>query len=690
MMFDRPIERWIATLPGARYTLVVLWLVGGLASAPRAAAEVVRLEITARDPFAAGHEFGPVGAYERISGTAFLEVDPDDPANARIHDLTLAPRNDRGRVEFSTDFELLTPIDPSRGNRRLFFEVNNRGNKLAPGAFLDRGGNALETLEDAGNGFLFRRGYTLLWCGWNGDVLPGGGRLTIDLPVARDGDRPIEGRIHAEISVDAPSRSEPLAWGNTDPYPAVDPETAEVSMRPTRDDPAEVVPGDRWSFARVEGGRVVPDPTRLYLEDGFRPGWIYDVVYTARNPRVTGLGFAAVRDVVSFFRHEEAASNPISGAIEGVLAFGISQSGRFLHHFIFEGFNADERGRPVLDGVLAHVPGAGKGFFNGRFVQTTRHGSPHQDRLYPSEFFPMATAPSTDPATGRSGDTLERSRASGSLPRLMFTNTSGEYWTRAASLLHTDPAGVHELGHDPSVRIYAISGGQHGVTTEPTRGIYKNVINQLDHRPILRALLVALDDWATRGVEPPPSQYPRIEDGTLVDLTAYRSAFPKGLGVDVPGSLYTPTRLDMGPAWESSGIIDRVPAVPGAAFRTLVPAPDPDGNDRGGVRLPDVAVPLATFTGWNPRAAEAGAEGQLARFNGSYFPFAATSDQRQSAGDSRPSILERYPTFEAYLGKVAESALGLERRRFLLDEDVVRILRSSQARRRLWRGNEPQ
>ncbi|MEW4566647.1 alpha/beta hydrolase domain-containing protein [Tautonia sp. JC769] len=613
-----------------------------------------------------------------------LEVDPDEPSNRAIHDLELAPRNDRGLVEFSTEFDLLAPVDPKRGNRRILFEVNNRGNKLAPGAFLDRGGNEFRTLDDAGNGFLFREGYHLLWCGWNGDVLPGGDRLTMDLPIARDSDGPIEGRIYAEISVDASSRSEPLAWGNSDPYPVIDPELAVVTMRPTRDAPAEVIPRDRRAFARVVEDRVVPDPTHLYLEDGFRPGWLYEVVYTSRNPRVTGLGFAAVRDVVAFFRHDDSPENPLAGAVEGVIAFGISQSGRFLHDFVYQGFNADEDGRAVFDGVFAHVPGAGKGMFNGRFVQTTRHGSPHQDRLFVSEAFPMTTAPTTDPLNGKTGDTLERAREAGVVPKMMFTNTSAEYWTRAASLLHTDVEGTVDVGHDPDVRIYFISGGQHGVSSGLSRGIYANWINNLDYRGVLRALLVALDDWATRGVEPPPSRYPRIEDGTLIAAEEYRRVFPDVPGIDLPQSHYVPTRLDFGPRWESEGIIDEVPAIVGEPFRTLVPAPDADGNDRAGIRLPQIAVPVATFTGWNLRREEAGAAGQLAKFNGSFLPFPVDEVQRSTFDDPRVSVRERYPTFDLFFRRFGECLLELESERFLLDGDVVDLLREAEGYRALW------
>lgn len=664
----------------------LVWL-ASLAAFPAAAlAEVVQVQIEQRESFAEGHAFDRSGPYERIRGKIRLEVDPEAEVNARIADLQRAPRNARGRVEFRTDFDLLKPVDPQRGNRRLFYDVNNRGNKLALGAFNNRGGNDPRTLADAGNGFLMREGYSILWCGWNGDVRPGEGRLTMELPIATDNGEPLTGRVHAEICVNAPAFSQPIAWGNSEPSPSVslDNAGATLTMQPSADAMPVEVPRTEWAFARFENGTAIPDPRQVYVKAGFRPGWLYELVYTARDPRVTGLGFAAVRDVVSFFRHAAGdspeRSNPLAGAIERAYVFGISQSGRFIHHFVFEGFNADEAGRTVFDGALAHVGGGGRGYFNHRFAQTTRHGSQHEEVLFPSEMFPFTTVPQEDPVTGERGEILARARARGTVPKLFFTETSTEYWCRAASLLHTDVTGETDLGLDPQVRLYFVTGAQHGVSASSDRGMYQNPVNVLDHRPILRALLVAMDRWVTTGAEPPVSRLPRIDAGTLIPLETWRQQMPVIPSVNLPQAFYVPRRLDFGPRFSSEGIADFVPPRVGPAYRTLVPAVDRDGNELAGIRLPDVAVPLATYTGWNVRGVAAGAPGALGRWSGSYLPFARTREEREKSGDPRLSVRERYPTRAAYLAQMTAAALALADEKLLLAEDVVSILRTAGGR----------
>ena len=654
-----------------------------------ARSEVTRIEITAREPFADGHEFGTAGAYEKLVGRLYVEVLPDDPANGRIVDLKLAPRNDRDRVEFWTDFFLLKPVDVGRGNGRLMFGVNNRGNKLLLGAFNNRGGNNPTTLADAGNGFLMRHGYSILWCGWNGDVLPGGHRLVTGIPVAQRDGKPLTGLTYTEICVDSACQSQPLCPANTDVYPTVslDNSVARLTVRPRRSQSAVEIPRDKWSFARVEDGKPVPDPTSLYLVDGFEPGCLYELVYEAQGPRVTGLGFAAVRDAVSFFRNAKAdahgVGNPLEAAIQRAYVFGISQSGRFIHHFIFEGFNSDEQKRIVFDGAIPHVGGGGKGNFNFRFAQTTRYGSQLEENLFPSDFFPFTSTMQEDPVTGRKGDMLARARELGNLPKILFTETSTEYWCRAASLLHTDVAGTRDVPLDSNVRLYLISGAQHVVSGSPTKGIYKYGRNILDHRPALRALLVALDAWVTDGTAPPPSRYPRIDDGTLVDVATWRQQFPAIPGIALPESCYTPCRLDFGARWLSEGVLDKVPPEQGEPFRTLVPAVDADGNEVAGIRLPDVAVPRAAYAGWNVRGANCGGEGLLSRYIGSYFPFQRTGEERRADGDPRPAVTERYPTRQAYLDRVAAAARELQEEGFLLEEDVTAIQRTA-ASRRLW------
>lgn len=651
--------------------------------------DVTRIEITAHGPFAEGHEFGAAGAYEKLVGRLYVEVSPDDPANRRIVDLRLAPRNARDKVEFWTDFFLLKPVDVRRGNGRLLFGVNNRGNKLLLGAFNNRGGNNPSTLADAGNGFLMRRGYSVLWCGWNGDVLPGGDRLVMGIPVAQRDGKPLTGRTYTEICVDSACRARPLCPANSNVYPTVslDNRTARLTVRSRRSQPAVEIPRDKWSFARIESGKPVPDATSLYFVDGFRPGYLYELVYEARGSRVTGLGFAAVRDAVSFFRNAKADSqgtaNPLGDAIRRAYVFGISQSGRFIHHLIFEGFNSDERRRIVFDGAIPHVGGGGKGNFNFRFAQTTRYGSQLEENLFPSDFFPFTTTMQEDPVTGRKGDTLARARELDNLPKIFFTETSTEYWCRAASLLHTDVAGKCDVPLDPNVRLYFISGAQHVVSGSPKKGIYKYGNNILDHRPPLRALLVALDAWVTDGTAPPPSRYPRLDDGTLVDVATWRKQFPTIPGVEPPKSCYTPCRLDFGARWLSEGIFDKVPPERGEPFRTLVPAVDADGNEVAGIRLPDVSVPLATYAGWNVRGSNCGGEGLLSRYIGSYFPFHRMPEDRRADSDPRPAITQRYPTRPEYLDRVSTAARELQQERFLLEEDV-RAIQKAAAARQLW------
>ncbi len=664
-----------------------------------ASAEVVRVEIRGRGPFADGCAFGRSGPYERISGRLHFEVRPEEACNAGITDIKLAPRNAAGRVEFWSDFFLLKPVDPARGNRRLLYDVNNRGNKLALWTFNEARGNNPSTLADAGNGFLLREGWSVLWCGWSGDVMPGDDRLLAGFPVARENGKTITGKIHAEICRDEPVGSSPLywtPWALSVVYPPVSLETrrAQLTMRPKRSEPAVEIPPDQWAFARLEGDKPVPDSGSVWVKDGLRPGWLYELVYEGQDPRVSGLGFAAVRDCSSFFRYEKAdhheTANPLAGAVERAYIFGISQSGRFVNHLVYDGFNTDERQRIVFDGALSHVSGSGRGLFNHRFGMATLCATHHENVLTPSESFPFTTVPQTDPVTGQSGDILARARQRGQVPKIIFTQTSTEYWTRGASLLHTDVAGTKDVDLDPNARLYVVAGAQHLGGGPTDRGLYQNLRNPLNDRPfVLRALLVALDQWVTAGKPPPDSRYPRIADGTLVDLEAFRNQFPQIPGLRLPTGYYTPLRLDFGPRWLTEGIADCVPPHVGPAYRTLVPAVDADGNELAGIRLPDVAVPLAAYTGWNLRSAAAGAEGMLAPYHGSYLAFAETRAQRLQTDDPRPSVVERYPTRDAYLARVTAMVLQLQEQGLLLHEDAVLLLRLACARAANMHGWDP-
>ena len=653
-------------------------------AASSAEAAVAHIEIVERGPFAEGAAFGTVGSYERISGELRFALDPEHPANAAIVDVELAPRDHRGLVTFAADFILLRPTDLSRGNHRLLYEVNNRGNLGALALFNEAGwNNDPASRADAGNGFLFERGYSLLWTGWNWDVLPGEDRLQIELPMATDQGAPITGPVAAEFVVAQWTRSASFMWGNSRGYPPVslDAPGARLTVRDEPDGARTEIPRDRWRFARLEGDRLVPDPSHVFHVAGFEPGLIYEVVYEARDPRVVGLGLAAIRDAVSFFRFETAdaagAANPLAegGAPdpEAALIFGISQSARVIQHMLWQALHVDEAGRMTFDGALIHVAGGGKGSFNHRFAQTTRHPSHLEDQQFPADFFPFTTTPAHDPVSGETGDVLERARAAGALPRLFYTTTSTEYWTRAASLLHTDVTGSADVPLDPRARLYFLAGAQHGNWRFSERGPYQNCGNPLDHRPPMRALLLALDAWATAGRAPPDSVYPRLEGGTLGSVDDYRRAFPEVPWVALPAGNLQPPRLDLGPRFATHGIADMQPAAFGPPYVTRVPLPDADGNDLGGIRLPAVALPLGTYTGWNLRRPEVGAPGKLARWSGSFIPFAADEAARRASGDPRPSLEARYASRADYERGIEAAAAALVDQGFLLAEDVPEV-----------------
>ena len=661
-----------------------------LLAGPPAAAAVSRIEVLGRAPVAGGKSFGETGPYEIITGRLHYAVDPDAPANGRIVDLGLAPRDATGRVAFLGDFVLVKPRDPRRANGRLLYGVNNRGNIVMLHAFNDaRWSNAPTSAADFGNGFLLERGYTLLWSAWNWDVVPGNGRLQIELPVATDEGRAITGAVASEMTTGYPAETLPVAWGGSRGYPpaVVDDPGHRLTVRASPRDERRLVPRGRWRFV-TGGDRVLSDPVRVTLDGGFGPGLLYELVYEATDPRVVGLGLAAIRDALSFFRYaaadEAGVPNPLAGGdgatpeMAATIVYGFSQSARVIQHMLLQGFHVDEAGRPAFDAALIHAPGAGKGSFNHRFAQTTRHPSHYEDHLYPADFFPFTTAPQRDPLTGRTAGLLDAARRAGAAPKLFYLSASTEYWTRAASLLHTDVEGRSDIAPDARVRIYAVAGAQHGVSFRIARGAFENCRNPLDDRPLARALLLALDAWATKGQAPPASAYPRIADGALGTVAEYRRAFPDVPSVTLPTGNLRPPRLDHGPRFEAEGIADLQPPAPGPRFVTLVPLPDGDGLDRGGIRLPEMSAPLGAYLGWNLRRDSAPGV-RLGRWEGSFLPFHATESARRAAGDPRPSIAERYGSEQRFLELTAAAAAALVQRRLLLSGDVPAIL--ARARR---------
>ncbi len=656
--------------------------------AATAAAEVERVEITSRETFAGGMAFGETGAYEKIRGTLFYAVDPANPANAAIVDIELAPRGADGMVRFQGDFLLLKPVDLSRGNGRLLYDVNNRGN-LYMLRHINGGTrtNDPSTAEDAGNGFLMEEGYSLLWSAWNWDVVAGDDRLQIELPIATEGGEPIRQRIAAEIVVSfgrEPESSMPLAWGSSRCYPALNPNDNSGAVLTVRDAPMaqrRTIPNNQWSFSRVENGVRAPDPTRIAVDGGLLPGKIYELIYEVQNPRVVGLGLAAVRDAMAFFHFEGedryGNPNPLAvGADDGqptsamdlAYIFGVSQSGRFIVHMLWQGFHVDEQERMVFDGARIHVAGGGKGGFNHRFAQTTHHPSHLEGNYFPADHPPFNFLPDGSPADN---DVLAEAKRLGAVPKIIMMNNALEYWARSASLVHTDPTGTTDAALHPDVRYYMTNGAPHGGAATRARTITEHERNPLDVARVQRAMLVNLDRWVSDGVEPPPSRYPRIDRGELITASEHARRFPAIPGMRHPGRNLEPPRVDYGPDFWTTGVFTEVPPEMGEPYRTLVPAFDTDGNGVGGIRLPQLAVPLGTSQGWNPRAADFGAPEFLSRFDGSFWVFPTTEAQRAATADPRPSIDERYDGHQSYVDRVAAAAGELAADRILLDADAA-------------------
>ncbi len=650
-------------------------------AAATAQAEVISFEIRQREPHANGASFGTVGPYEKITGIVRFALDPEHPRNKVIVDLDKAPRNAQGKVEFASDFYILAPKNPDKGNGAILYDVNNRGNKLALG-FFNLGPGRQE------DGFLFRRGYTVVWSGWIGELLPGGNRLLMQAPIAVDKGKPIRGPVRFEMSTDAPTDSLPLSRreGHGSYPPTKEGEANGVlTWRAHEGDPRVPIPRAQWSLERQPIPQVkdgVPGTLaqiRLKLAGGFRPGYLYELICEAEGPIVQGVGLAGLRDLISFLRNDASPRNPFRKADgKPVLArahgFGVSQSGRFLRYFMWRGFNEDEAGRKVFDGLMPHVAGGGLGFFNHRFAQPTRHNGQHEDHAYPADFFPFTYGIEREPHTLEE-DGILRAYNPKTMPLVMHTQSAAEYWHRSGSLVHTDPLGTKDADIPANVRIYAFGGTQHGPAADPPpQGNADNLANPGDYRPQLRALLDALDAWAKDGKEPPPSLYPRLDKGTLVRPDQKSTGFPSLPGVRYPDVIQQPGFYNYGSRFRKESIIDQEPPQLIGWYVVQVSKSGPDGNDLGTLLPAEVGVPLATYTGWNLRRREVGAEGMLASLLGSYLPFAKTKADRLQNGDPRPSLEDRYGNFDNYRKQFADYCQQLVKQRYLLAEDAERLV----------------
>ncbi|MEQ8736882.1 MAG: alpha/beta hydrolase domain-containing protein [Rhodospirillaceae bacterium] len=649
-------------------------------------AAVERIEILDRMLVSDGQNYGRVGPYVRIAGRLHYAIDPQSDFNASIHDLEFAPTDARGLVTYSGDFVLLMPLDPERGNGRLLYDVTNRGNMVALNRFNNATGRtAARSAADLGNGFLMEQGYAVLWTAWNWDVVRRPNTLTIDLPVATQPDGTvITGQVISEMAPTESSKSlKHIGLGALGYTPTVwNPQAAQLSVRGPQSGTYETIPRQRWQFGlpleEDSASPLLRDPNWVTLDTGFVPGKVYRLAYGSQNPPIVGLGLSALRDAVSFFSYETGDSygnaNPLTsqggGLPQATVAYGHSQSGRLLNTLLWEGLHVDEQGRSVFDGLLIDGAGAGKGSFNFRFAQTSRHFSPDQDLDFPTDFFPFSTVEQVDTVTNEQSSLLDEARRLNAVPRIFIINTASEYWARSASLVHTDTLGSTDITPDPSVRLYMIAGGQHAIGTSDKRGALVHCRSPLDHRPVLRALLSHIDAWITVDRAPPPSQYPKIADGSLVTTDQYRTGFPDAAFMRTPKYQLLPPRLDHGPRFASEGIADNVPPLHGKPYETRVPASNEDGLDIAGIRLPDIEVPLGAHTGWNPQTADTGAPNRLARWSGSFIPFSRTVTERNATGDPRPAITERYTSRTDYTNAYAEATLELANQELILGMDI--------------------
>ncbi len=595
--------------------------------ASAAFAAVTRVDVTERS-----NESG----YECIAGKAYFAVDPKLAPNRIIADIDLAPRNVDGKVEFSADFYMQRPTDPTKRNGTALVEIPNRGHK------------GLMPQFNLGDDFLLEQGFTLVWVGWESDLPQAPGVLGVGVPIASNHGKPITGLVRSEWVGNQRVTTIPLGDRDELGYAVSDAQDPanKLFVRDTVEGERRVIPRANWTFA---------DPTHVNMSAGFEPGKIYEVVYMAKDPVLVGLGPTAVRDVVSYLKYGGVAAlngTPIDDFrkdIRRTLGFGISQSGRFLRTFLYDGFNQDEKDRRVFDGVWATIAGAGRGGFNARFAQPSRDGNPFFNILYPVDIPPFSD----------DGGLLAKAIRTNTVPKIFYTNGSYEYWGRAASLIHTTPDGKQDLAPSKDTRIYFFPGSQHGTGSLPPRSIAaQNPANTNDYRASMRALLVAMQAWLADGKQPPASVYPHIAKDELASVAAY--AFPKIPGVALPHANREAFRLDFSVE----------PPKLGPPFPTLVPQVNLDGNETSGIKMPEIQVPLASNTGWNLRSPKIGAPDELFTQAGSWIPFPVNNAERENRKDPRASIAERYPSKNAYLEKITAAAQQLVQEGFLLDRDI--------------------
>jgi hypothetical protein len=637
-------------------------------------------------PYAGDRRFGAVGAFEQVDGKAHFAADPNHPANAWICDLKLAPRNGAGLVEFTADLSVVLPADARQANGRCIVELPNRGRRRVVAMMNCAPPDApVGPQAHPGDGLLFARGYTVASIGWQWDVYPSPELLCLTAPLAMEGSKPIGGETMVEIRPNERGTTRLLADRIHRPLPAAPGEqrNARLLVRAWEDGEDTLIPRSRWRFARETASATVePSAEHVWFEDGFEPGRIYQLVYTTDRAPVAGLGLLAARDVAAFLRTPTATN--LSDGFQALILYGISQTGRMQRHFLSLGLNRCEDGSPAYDGFHVHIGGARRGAFNHRFAQPSNQTTPLWGHV-----FPFADVVTSDPLTGRTGGHLERLATDGNLPKIISTDSAAEYWRGDAALAHIDTAGRHDLPEHSSTRRYLFVGAQHtpgylgqSRTNPGTGTIARYPLNVLDYLPLHRAALINLDRWITEGIDPPPSRHPRRSDATAVERKKVLDTFARLPGLTPPDPQRLPfiRTVEMG-SDEMTGI-GHYPAQEGALYPALVSAVDADGNEMAGVRMPDITVPVGTHAGWNPRDPVTGSPEQIVPMNGLTLWFAPNEATRVARGDPRKSLAERYRDEADYGSKVRVAALRLAAERYLLEEDVERVVEAAVARYR--------
>jgi hypothetical protein len=652
--------------------LLLIYLLGVALIATPAYARVVRVEILSRSDITG--TFGTAGTYERITGRVYFAFDPRNPENRKIVDLDLAPRNSSGDVEAWSEFVILRPKDSSRSADLAVIDIVNRGGMTTFIFNIGQNPSARpETAELYGDALLMKRGVTIVSLGWQWDVPPSPSALHFGAPPVGSPTQPITGLVRSDITVDSATNSIPLghSLAGAIGYPVAD-ESDRANVLTARDGPMSrriVIPRNEWRFARDSNGIVVADPRWVYMAGGFKPGMIYEVVYKAKDPVVVGAGLAVVRDMMSYLKYDSSAVARVHYGI----GYGVSQTGRFIRHFLYQGFNTDESGRVAFDGFFAHTAGAGRGSFNHRFAQPSRDAQPYSTFFYPTDVFPFTSVPTSDALTGKRAGLRDNLRGSAET-KVFYVDGGHEYWGRAASLTHTTPDGTRDVGFLATERRYVISSAQHSSPavwplpesakiggTTAYRG------DPLNQRLALRALMSALIDWVKIGKAPPPSLYPTLRSKNLVRPGDQR--FPAIPNLPVARIPHQPYRLDFGSRWPQ-GIIDLEPPRVGDRYPVLVSRVDSIGNDLGGIRSIELLAPLATYYPWQLRSGMPAANDRLVSFRGTFIPLPKTEADRRATHDSRPSIEALYGHRSTFMSRVDSAAAALVRERFLLPEDV--------------------